>query len=77
MAAPPPPSTPARILGRLRALLVQLFTENLHYKALSLLVAVGIWGWLQLEQVVMVQHMVRVPMVLLERFQAAAGSSSA
>ncbi len=53
--APPPPSAPSRLLGRLRVLLVQLFTENLHYKALSLLVAVGIWGWLQLEQVVMVR----------------------
>lgn len=48
------------VLQRLQGAARRLFTENLALKALSLFVAVGIWAWLQREQVVMARARARI-----------------
>jgi YbbR domain-containing protein len=51
---------PRPLLQRLQSATARLATENLLLKGLSLFVAVGIWAWLQREQVVMARARARI-----------------
>jgi len=51
---------PRPFLQRLQSAAARMATENLLLKGLSLFVAVGIWAWLQREQVVMARARARI-----------------
>ena len=55
-----PDAPPRPLLQRLRGAAARMVSDNLLLKALSLFVAVGVWAWLQREQVVMARARARI-----------------